>query len=50
MERGEGGSMSSASNNCANAGSSCAGMLCCGNCEKISDFDASFCLDVFRLY
>lgn len=35
--------------NCATAGSACAGMSCCGNstsCVYISDFDASFCLDV----
>ena len=34
---------------CATAGSSCAGLSCCGNstsCVYISDFDASFCLDV----
>jgi hypothetical protein len=49
IEADEGGSMSSDSNNCASAGSSCAGMSCCGNstsCVYISDFDASFCLDV----
>lgn len=43
------GSMISDSNNCASAGSSCTGMTCCGNstsCVYISDFDASFCLDV----
>ena len=34
---------------CADAGSSCAGLSCCGNstsCVYVSDFDASFCLNV----